>query len=427
MVSIRYPRIERVKMNALLEKIKNHAAEAEAVWGVDYHLFSEVVERKKLKIGVEVGVAFGGHSEAILKNTTIDKLYGVDPYLQRDDYDDPMNLPQAEFEQLYLYTIDRLSPFGQRYQHIRKLSKEAVHDVPDEIDFVYIDSDHSYKGVWADLCAWFPKVRVGGIIGGHDYNHPNLPEVQQAVDEFFRRFDWIVTSEGRHVWWVEKRPINVSFFIPAYNCATTIEESVDSIMDGNFREGDELIICNDGSTDNTVEVLEQLKQKYPVIQIVHHRRNKGGGAARNTAIEHTNNPLLFCLDSDNVLAPESVPRLKDFLVASGADAAAFQELHYFNRDINNISHKWKFKEGIITLADCLAGPVVPGASGNYMFIRDSWLQAKGYPEFTFLDTWGFGFRQLATGAKMVVMPESFYFHRYGHYSYWVREAKRWKT
>ena len=412
----------------LAEEIQKYASEAEAVWGKAYGLFDRIIQAKKFKVGAEVGVAYGGHAEAILNISTIDKLYGVDPYLHMQNYHDSMNFSQDKFDELYIYVSKRLARFGDRYEHIRKVSRQAADQIPEQIDFVYIDADHSYKGVWGDLCTWFPKVRVGGIIGGHDYNHVNLPEVQQAVDEFFRRFDWIVTSEGHHVWWVEKRPINVSFFIPAYNCAATIEESVDSIMDGNFGERDEFIICNDDSTDNTLEVLERLKQKYQAIQIVYHRRNKGGGAARNTAIEHTNNPLLFCLDSDNVLAPESVPRLKDFLVASGADAAAFQGPHYFKDDKNKITHKWTYRQGLITLADCLAGPVTPGASGNYMFTKESWIRAGGYPEFAgLLDSWGFGFRQLATMSKMMVMPDSYYFHRYGHDSYWVREAKKGKT
>ena len=73
------------------------------------------------------------------------------------------------------------------------------------------------------------------------------------------------------------------------------------------------------------------------------------------------------------------------------------------------------------MADNLAGHKVPGASGNYMFTRESWKRAGGYPEFAgALDTWGFGFRQLATGSKMMVMEDSYYHHRCGHESYWVR-------
>ncbi len=406
------------------DKISRYSQEAEAVWGKAYKFFSTIIEDKALKVGVEVGVAYGGHAEAILSNTTIDRLYGVDPYQHIDGYRDPMNLPQAKFDQLYDFMLNRLARFGDRYNHIRKFSRHAVNDVHGQIDFVYIDADHSYKGVWEDLCSWYPKVRTGGVIGGHDYDHPSFPGVTQAVIEFFRRFDWEICTEGEGVWWVEKQVLNISFFMPAYNCAGTVQKSVESIMEGNFSQGDELIIVNDGSTDNTETVLQEFKAKYPEIKILKHTRNKGGGAARNTAIENCQHPLLFCLDSDNILTPGSITRLKAYLLDSGADVAAFQALHYFRDDKSKVTHKWVFKPGVITLADCLAGST-PGASGNYMFTRKSWMRAGGYPEFAgALDAWGFGFRQLVTGSKMMVMPDSYYYHRYGYESYWIREAKK---
>ena len=221
---------------------------------------------------------------------------------------------------------------------------------------------------------------------------------------------------------------HISFFIPAYNCESTIRDTVESIMVSNFSEGDELIIVNDASIDNTEDILHQLRRQYPEIQIVHHTRNKGGAAARNTAIEHAKHELVFCLDSDNLLAHDSAHKLKGYLVQSEADVAAFQYVHYFKKTPEDITHKWKFTSGRVTLADCLAGLVTPGASGNYLFTKQSWERASGYPEFSgALDAWGFGFRQLATDSKMVVMPDSFYLHRFGHQSYWVREEKKKKT
>jgi len=186
-----------------------------------------------------------------------------------------------------------------------------------------------------------------------------------------------------------------------------------------------LIVVNDGSTDATGNVLKDLAIKYPEIRVIEHKRNKGGGAARNTAVENALNPLIFCLDSDNLLATHSIKLLKAFLENSGADIASFQELYYFNgQDQTKVTHKWTFATGSINLSDYLSGHVVPGASGNYMYTKESWVKAGGYPEFSWLDTWGFGFRQLATRSKMATMPQSFYYHRYGHESYWTREAKK---
>lgn len=414
-------------MLTISEKIRAHAGAADAGWGAAYGLFARVIEAKNLRIGAELGVAFGGHAESLLKVASVEKLYGVDPYLHIAAYEDPMNLPQDEFDQVYEFVMERLAPFGGRYAHQRKKSCEAVDDLP-ELDFIYVDADHSYEGVWRDLCGWYGKVRVGGIIGGHDYGHANFPGVKQAVDQFFRRFGLSIHQENEGVWWIEKAPVKISFIMPAYNCRETIEESVGSIIDGNLSEGDELIIVDDGSTDETPRTLERLKAEHPVIKILSHETNRGGGGARNTAAAAARNQLIFCLDADNILEPGAATRLKVFLETSGADVASLQELHYFKTTKDEVTHKWTFSPGLVTLADHLSRFQVPGASGNYLFTKDSWRRAGGYPEFAgALDAWGFGFRQLATGAKMMVMPESHYHHRFGHESYWVREAKPGRT
>jgi predicted O-methyltransferase YrrM len=66
-------------------------------------------------------------------------------------------------------------------------------------DFVFIDADHSYEAVLRDIDAWWPKVRPGGMLAGHDVHH-TMPGVQQAVMarfekvELWRGIEWC----GRH-------------------------------------------------------------------------------------------------------------------------------------------------------------------------------------------------------------------------------------
>lgn len=185
-------------MNASLERIKKSAMAQEKTWGVGYHVFSEIIEQHGLKVGVEVGVGFGGHAEAMLRHTTINKLYGVDPY--PGWHESP--------ELLCLYVFERLLPFGERYQHISKPSVEAVQDIGGKVDFVYIDADHSYESVWKDLRAWLPKIKAGGIMGGHDYG--NGPGVERAVDELFTRLGWTVIVEAYTVWWTKVKEWDAS-------------------------------------------------------------------------------------------------------------------------------------------------------------------------------------------------------------------------
>ena len=217
----------------------------------------------------------------------------------------------------------------------------------------------------------------------------------------------------------------ISFFIPAFNCAQTLGEAVTSIMDGNFSHGDELIIVNDCATDNTADAINLLKEKFQAIRVFTHRINKGGASARNTAVENADNELLFCLDADNVLAPGSIKPLKEYLIGTNAAAASFQHQHYFMGDKTKPEYIWSLPAGDIDIKLYLSGQNTPGQHGNYLFTKQSWLDARGYAEGTgALDTWTFGLRQAISGTKTVVLKDTFYHHRlnYGQ-SYWMTDAE----
>lgn len=226
-----------------------------------------------------------------------------------------------------------------------------------------------------------------------------------------------------------KRDIHngISYIIPTFNCENTIEESVFSILKGNYYAGDEIIIVDDCSIDSTLLILIKLQRTYPQIHIYQNKWNKGSAESRNIAIEKAKNNYIFCLDSDNILVKHSVRKLFKYMCNMQADSAAFQYIYFFKNSLDDITHKWKFKNGTITLADTLASYIVPGSSGNYLFTKKSWIKAGGYPQCRTLDTWGFGFRQLASNSKMVILPNTYYYHRYGHDSNWIRENRKGKN
>lgn len=219
---------------------------------------------------------------------------------------------------------------------------------------------------------------------------------------------------------------SISFVIPAYNCSSTIIEAISSIMNGNFQSGDEIIVVNDASTDNTQKVVENLNNSN--IKLLKHNYNKGSaGAGRNTAIDNSKNELIFCLDSDNLLLPFSVPQLKDFMYKKGADAAAFGEMHFFQKNINQITHKWIYNERINVFDAINNTKKTPCGSGNYLFKKSTWMNAGRYNESSStiaFDSLAFGLYQLLTGTKMVTMPGTFYYHRYGYESTYIRSIRK---
>lgn len=390
-------------------------------WKEAYPVLSKIINEMNLKIGAEIGVAYGGHIEYILENTQIKKIYAVDPYKHFWwGYKDPMNFTQNKFNLIYESTQRRLKKFNNRVIFIREESQTAYSKINEQLDFVYIDANHTHNGVKKDIKLWFNKVKNGGIIAGHDYNHPNFPGVKKAVDEFFDQFGKRVNFHKSGVWWIEKKDINISFVIPAYNCEKTVRQSIVSVLNKNIYEGDEIVIVDDASTDATPAILKEFASRFPFIKIITHPKNMGGGAARNTAVKNAKHDLIFCLDSDNLLAPESVKKLKKLMIEKKAEAAAFETINFFKKFPLFPSHRWNFIQKI-SFKDALAGNINPASSGNYLFTKKSWKKAGGYPENRgALDAWGFGIRQLATGTDIFTLKGTYYHHRYGWDSYWVR-------
>lgn len=385
----------------------------------DGHL-PALVRSLGLTRGATVGVASGDHAEAILADTAVERLWGVDPYRHRDGDDDPTTLAPGDLDLLHRRTLGRLAPYGERYRHLRADSTAAITEIDGPLDFVSIDADRSPAGVIRDLGVWFGKVRDGGILAGH----PRSPGVRRVVDDFFGRLGWTVTHAGDHAWWVRKEPIAVSFVMPVFNAERTLRASLESIVAGNLGPRDEIVACDDGSTDGSAALLGRLEEELPALRVVRHERNRGGGAARNTAVRASRHPLLFCLDADNLLEPGTVAALESFLLAGGWDVAAFQELRFFRESPAEITHRWVFEDRPYGFSDYLDRHEVPGASGNYLFTRHSWDRAGGYPEDAgALDAWGFGLRQAATGSRLGILPGLGYRHRWGHESYWVRHSR----
>jgi glycosyltransferase involved in cell wall biosynthesis len=220
---------------------------------------------------------------------------------------------------------------------------------------------------------------------------------------------------------------NITFVIPAYNAATTLEEAVASVFNHNFSTGDAVIIVNDASTDTTAAVASTLAERYaPHLTLITNAVNRGCPASRNVGIARATTPLIMNLDADNILLPNSIEKLREALSGEGADIAAFATYRYFVDDSRFITHFWHCRPGIFTLADLLAGHINPGPGGNFLYTKQSWERIGGYWEYGkgLHEAWGFTLKQLAAGAKMIVVPGSAYLHRHGHASLFATESKK---
>ncbi|CAN5167029.1 hypothetical protein BH09DEP1_BH09DEP1_7830 [soil metagenome] len=178
----------------------------DADWQIYHEILPRLINQHNYKVGCEIGVSFGTHCKKILQTTDVEKLYGIDPYL---NYGDPTNtvMPDLYFDVFYYKVQDKLSVFGDRFKLMRDFSVTAALNFSDEsLDFIFLDANHTYRAVLADLNSWYSKVRVGGILAGDDYAtcHPGVP---QAVNEFFGKKGLKVNTDSAQprLWWVEKR------------------------------------------------------------------------------------------------------------------------------------------------------------------------------------------------------------------------------
>ncbi len=116
--------------------------------------------------------------------------YPAGGYRQTGDYQSRFS--QERWDYVFEKVLPRHLGFANdRFVIDRRDSAEAAGAVRDRaLDFVFIDGDHSYKAVSRDITCWASKVKPGGFIGGHDYNHPKEGSgygVQKAVDRFARQ------------------------------------------------------------------------------------------------------------------------------------------------------------------------------------------------------------------------------------------------
>lgn len=177
--------------------------------------WDEVLRRLPLGIvtGVEVGVWAGKMSAQLLSNPDL-ALYMVDTWCVPDKKssfyrsgDFTAQTSQEKFDALQR-RAEVVTEFARNRATILKGESSKIAETFDDniVDFVFIDADHSYEGCSGDIARWWPKVKRGGILSGHDYNtpHARTQGVDKAVDEFVKRTGLPIEFGDDWTWFIRK-------------------------------------------------------------------------------------------------------------------------------------------------------------------------------------------------------------------------------
>jgi predicted O-methyltransferase YrrM len=152
----------------------------QAAWGL-VDVISNLGPRVK---GIEIGVNQGVNSYMLLDACpNITKLVGVDPYVSYQDWQSVVS--QESMDEAYAAFRENYELMRDRFELFKMKSQDAALELKDgDFDFVFIDGDHSIKGVLSDLDNYAPKVRKGGIVAGHDIG---IYSVNMAVQAWVKR------------------------------------------------------------------------------------------------------------------------------------------------------------------------------------------------------------------------------------------------
>ncbi len=150
---------------------------ASDIHGVNRTEMAKVLHELDFKVGVEVGVAQGWHAEILCRENPKLKLYCVDVWDLYPGYNEYTDRIKRYFKEAKA----RLSSYNSVI--VKKFSMDALADFADEsLDFVYIDGAHDFKSVADDICEWTKKVKIGGIVFGHDYKRSRDTHGKYPVD-----------------------------------------------------------------------------------------------------------------------------------------------------------------------------------------------------------------------------------------------------
>lgn len=175
----------------------------------------------------------------------------------------------------------------------------------------------------------------------------------------------------------------VSVVITCYNYGRYLADAVDSVIRQTYADY-EVVLVNDGSTDNTAEVADELVRRYPERVIrVFNQPNEGFPASRNTGIRHSVGEYILPLDADDMLMPEYLAETVRVLDESPHIGFAYTDFRLFGEEEGAQKHNpvdWEYD-----LDKLLQWCYLLGCN---LFRKSAWEKVGGYKDVGYED-WEF--------------------------------------
>ena len=198
------------------------------------------------------------------------------------------------------------------------------------------------------------------------------------------------------------RPL-ISVVIPCYNQGKYLEETIKSVLASSFRPL-EIILVNDGSTDNSLEIAKKLETNHSVIQVID-QPNGGVAKARNTGIAHAKGKYILPLDGDDLISDNYIQEAIEILDSNSKVKVVYCQAVKFNEETQK---PWKLKPFSINQL----------AKDNMIFVASLFRKSDaeaigGFSEDMKMgrEDWEFWIKMLKNGGEVVQLPFVGFFYR----------------
>ncbi len=183
-------------------------------WAVRHPSIGHWYRELGCKVCVEIGVARGELAEYLLKHVPqIEEYHGVDPFLGGYDSTDAMSKILSSMNSSLVWSqavLRVLRDHGCKFRLHYGLSTVVYKDFPpNSVDCIFIDGDHTFEGVKADIVKWSPIIKAGGYYFFDDVTH-QYPGTVKAVDTFVEKNKLFIRQMNKHNNYYVQKPENTS-------------------------------------------------------------------------------------------------------------------------------------------------------------------------------------------------------------------------
>lgn len=201
----------------------------------------------------------------------------------------------------------------------------------------------------------------------------------------------------------------VSIVVPMFNSRKYIRETIDSCLEQDFERDYELVIVDDGSTDESLEFVQRLSGEVvkPNCQInVLSQENAGPSVARNNGTRYANSDVVLYLDSEDMIAPTTLSKCYTHFEKDPKCGLVYSD--HLKIDENGVVFKERIKNDF-TLRELLSGMFV----GAVRVFRKSVVEECGYYDesLRYAEDYDLVLKTAIKGYNIVHIPEFLYYYK----------------